>query len=131
MMYFSGLCFGSIFDNMYSWTGHLIEGHHSFQGYKDTVLFLDPKTNLWRLESYTYPHVYATLESEEYPLGTYTWTIYNDTCNEDGNATHVTMNFNACTNEEFNCKDGNCIPISGRCDGRIGCADKTDEIDCR
>ena len=109
-----------------------MHGHHSFQGYRDTVLYLDPDTNLWRLESYTYPHIYATLESEEYPLGTFTWTIYNDeACYADGNSTEVTLNFNACTDDEFNCRDGSCVPIAGRCDGRIDCPDRTDEIDCR
>ena len=108
-----------------------MHGHHSFQGYTDTVMYLDPESGLWRMESYTYPNIYATLVSDEYPLGTYTWTFHNDNCAGEANQTDITLNFNACTDEEFNCVDGSCIPIAERCNGRIDCPDKTDEIDCR
>jgi hypothetical protein len=38
---------------------------------------------------------------------------------------------NYCSpNDQFKCRNGTCIPISQRCDGRIDCADFTDETDC-
>ena len=40
------------------------------------------------------------------------------------------MSFNACNSSEFNCNDGNCVAMEERCDGRIDCTDKSDEIGC-
>ncbi|CAO2632210.1 Tmprss15 [Lemmus lemmus] len=35
-----------------------------------------------------------------------------------------------CQDEEFQCKDGTCIPMGNLCDGHIHCADGSDEEDC-
>ena len=110
-----GLCYESKFDSLYSWTGNLVNSHHSFNGFLDTLLRWDPETEIWRLELYSDPNVYAVTESQggEYPLGTFDWIVYNDPCYET-NETTVTLNFNACLRDEYNCKDGHCVDIIAR-----------------
>ena len=94
-------------------------------------MFWDPVNTEWRLELYDNKNIYATLKMFEYPLGTFTWTIHNDPCyglNET--AVEVPLSFNACDEDEFNCRDGICIYITQRCDGKTDCPDKSDEIYC-
>ena len=40
------------------------------------------------------------------------------------------MSFSACTETEFTCDDGMCVDMSERCNGRVNCLDKSDEIEC-
>jgi len=35
-----------------------------------------------------------------------------------------------CTNDEYRCWDGTCIPSSQHCDGVRNCSDDSDEVEC-
>ena len=41
------------------------------------------------------------------------------------------LTVDSCTDEEFECQDGNCIPYSSRCDEIFDCADLSDELNCK
>lgn len=42
----------------------------------------------------------------------------------------VTLGLSACYAWEYSCKDGTCIDLEQRCDLRVDCPDKSDEIGC-
>ena len=66
-------------------------------------------------------------------LGMNLWTVYNDSkeCNiNDGEAYTTTLSFSVCNDTQFACQDGNCVPMERRCDGKIDCYDKSDEMEC-
>ncbi len=102
----------------------MVNGRHSFRGYKDTILFYDRAVNEWRMELYSDPSVVATTSGPEYPFGTHTWRVVNESC-YDQEELEVQLNINACQDTEYNCVDGFCIDISQRCDGKVHCPDRT------
>lgn len=62
-----------------------------------------------------------SVPSESYPLGTRSWSIH-------GNKSLLT--FSACSENDFTCADGSCIPIESRCDLHVDCRDSSDEEKC-
>ena len=91
-----------------------------FKGYTETTLM--QTGNQWIVEINGNPDVYATIDSEDYPFGTQRWTVTGpDPC---GNGSRL-LNINACSDSEFNCDDGSCIPIEMRCNGLLDCPDKS------
>ncbi len=122
----AGLCSSSKFDTRFSWMWKLVAGRHSFRGFKDTVLQYDPVRDQWRMDLYSTNETYAVTNSTEYPFGLREWEIVGDSCFKKRHS-FLTINVNACEDSEFNCDDGNCVPISQRCDGKVQCPDKTGE----
>ncbi len=132
-----GLCRGSLLDTKYSWTRDVVDGFYTFRGYRDAVMQFSRERGLWRIALYSTDRTYATANATDYPFGRQEWTVVNDPCFGGGDRTGggggggevlVTLNLNACTDGEFNCADGQCIDMDGRCDGVLDCRDKTGQV---
>ena len=110
-----GLCRGTKFDQTYTWNDHPDpeSGFYSFNGYTDTSLFYVPANESWKLELHSDPSVFALLRTDMYPFGTNAWTVFKDEC---GTKEGVLLNFNACTEDEFNCAEGTCVNMTARHD---------------
>jgi hypothetical protein len=66
-----------------------------------------------------------------YPVGLQTWDLNQDNCPQEGVDSHkVVLNLSPGDADSFNCNDGTCISISGRCDLNIDCTDSSDEKNC-
>ncbi len=113
-------------DSKYSWTGELVNNFYILRGYTGSSLHYDQVDQIWRIdiangeENKTLASVNATF----YPYGERTWHIHNDPCYGTG-STKVTLNLNACADDEFNCVSGQCKPMAARCDGKLDCDDRT------
>ena len=101
------------------------------------------KSNAWELvewkslgnQSDGHSKLLATVKSTltNMALGTNLWTVYNDSkeCNKnDGEAYTTAITFSACNKTQFTCRDGNCVQMEQRCDGKIDCYDESDEMEC-
>ncbi len=129
-----GLCLGASFDTKYSWTRELVGNQYSFRGYQNTGFFFDADERVWRLELHGNGEdrrdgPYAVANVSDYPFGTHRWVVRNEPC-YDETELPVWINMNACSESEFNCADGQCVDIARRCDGKIDCRDRTDEVGC-
>ncbi len=43
----------------------------------------------------------------------------------------ITFLGSTCSKNEFICKDGTCVDLNDRCNGRFECPDQSDELDCQ
>lgn len=121
-----GFCETTSFDVKYSWTEEKTNNYYTFRGYQNTMMYFDADIEQWKLEIYSRPEVFATVNSTEYPFGTMQWHVYNDSCSEEEVSEEVVeLNVNTCTSGEFNCEDGTCVDMNLRCDGDVDCPDKT------
>ena len=95
---------------------------HIFKQYHDIRDIFPPKV-------YGKKSIYATTDAFEYPFGNRQWTLVGEDedclAQENTNASMLVLSLNACTQDEFNCADGQCVDISQRCDRRIDCDDKS------
>ena len=41
------------------------------------------------------------------------------------------LKLTGCSDEEFTCNSGTCVPLAARCNGRSDCLDETDEAKCK
>ncbi len=129
LFFLLGLCKGSLFDTKYSWTRDTAGDFYVFSGYKNAVLRYHPEESLWRIDLHSTDDTYAVANTTDYPLGQKEWTVHNDACFGDRTETVVTvLNLNSCNESEFNCADGQCVPMEGRCNGVLDCGDSTGQI---
>ena len=63
-------------------------------------------------------------------LGTHLWTIHNDSLCSNKESYTAYLTLTVCNSTEFTCRDGSCVPMEKRCDGRTECEDETDEDQC-
>ena len=62
---------------------------------------------------------------KDLPTGVTTWDIPDRICGDA--QTERTLFLNSCNHTQFACHDGDCVPISQRCDGENDCKDESDE----
>ena len=62
-------------------------------------------------------------------MGNHVWRMENDERCQKGSHT-ATLALTACTDEEFTCNDGLCLPLDLRCNGKPECKDNSDELEC-
>ncbi|ROT69697.1 hypothetical protein C7M84_012080 [Penaeus vannamei] len=86
---------------------------------KYTIKRGDPKGGaLWQLRD-VWRNVTVGSSHEPYPFGTKLW-----------GPRHIILTLTACSEGDFTCADGSCIPIESRCDLRVDCEDASDEEKC-
>ena len=77
----------------------------------------------WEIKDRSTQDVRLYLKDESYPIGRKKWT--DPLSNKS-----FLLSFDVCTNDEFNCENGRCIPMTERCNRKNECNDNSDEMDC-
>ena len=128
-----GLCKDTKLDTRYVWIENIIDGYYEFRGTIHSFIRFNDILGHWTVSSKKNPDTYAVLEKSQstYPLGRKIWTLHNDSCTEGEGETKVTLQVSICTEDQFTCNDGLCIPMDNRCNRRADCSDNSDEINCQ
>ena len=75
----------------------------------------------------------ATCESEltSFVLGNHDWKVTNDFGCYSGGTEVKRVSFSTCSLDQYTCNDGLCVDLVSRCNGKVDCEDKSDELECR
>ncbi|XP_047479834.1 glutamate-gated chloride channel subunit beta-like [Penaeus chinensis] len=124
-----GLCENLPYDHLYVQESHANTKPY-FRGY--SVSNISWHEGRWLAQhpdseiqlSYTPAHPY------EYPFGRRRWAVKEaEGCGrpEDGS---LALALTTCSQGNFTCDDGSCLPMEMKCDSQADCPDESDENDC-
>ena len=107
---------------------HPEQGKVVFRGYYQYEIAEEEEQ--WVLRNVITNTVIARMFFKEarWPMGRRNWTMESEVCERMG---VQVLQLSSCTNEEYTCKDGSCIPRLQRCDRRPDCHDESDEQECQ
>ena len=99
-----------------------------------TFFRYDEDLSLWKATHQDHNDFLATSTATKSSLllGRHEWTVYNDSksCSLETSYTTV-LKLTGCSEEQFTCDDGSCVPMMDRCNGKRDCSDETDEAECK
>lgn len=84
------------------------------------------RNNSWIVES-TEHTTKLTTSGVSLPIGRRVWRWNTKV---PGKSEELLLTFTVCRTSEFSCENGECIPITQRCDDVVDCKDATDEKEC-
>ena len=110
------------YDKIYYWTRATNQGKFIFEGIKNNKIYQN-SFGTWILTDIKTGQALLQLEDKHYPMGRFEWIKIQD------NQT-VMLSFDACKDDQFNCKNGKCISLTQRCNEKKDCSDNSDEEEC-
>ena len=130
-----GLCSLSKFDTEYTYTIGP-EGKPLYMGYYTSTIFYSTEKQswLWVTSNDNESIAVSTSSEESLLIGTHKIDfsgVKKDKCSSDKGQESVVLKLTTCSDEQFSCKDGQCIHMEQRCDQAANCRDKSDEVNCR
>ena len=137
---FRGLCGKSRFRDYYTPNNNddeIQKGLLGYTGFHNVGIRYNSTSFEWNLfmydyEPYTYTWATSKASQETGALGLHKWLFFNESSSCTDEFTFSTeLSFTSCNDEQFNCNDGQCIPMENKCDGRTHCRDRSDEIGCK
>ena len=128
----SGMCDRSAFDTYY----HIENDENglvTYKGFDSSVIRYDSKQNMWILTIEHKADIVASCDSEltSFVLGNHDWKVTNDLGCYSGGTEVKRLSFSTCSLDQYTCNDASCVDLVSRCDGKVDCEDKSDELDCR
>lgn len=96
-------------------------GELEFRGFSGNVILKDGGKWQWQNTDNITLAKLLDLPSQTYPMGRRLWEYQGQ---------EQLLVLTACTESQFTCDDGSCVPIDQRCDYKYDCGDLSDENEC-
>ena len=115
------------FDTLYTISTTQMERmDFTLNGYSKSFIAAQKNASTWEMKMPSDANDYAIMNGTVPPFGTHEYLL-----SENLGGGQIALHINACNDrQEFNCKDGSCIPIEERCDSVFDCVDRSDEDGC-
>lgn len=122
---------------MQQWQMYTIEMHPSWALIIFFYFFLNFSVGIpsrWRCD-YDYGNIFSNIFSSHHQwlIGNFVWfkndsLFYSSDCSDKSDEVNCTMR--NCSESEFRCSNGRCIPGRMQCNGEFNCIDFSDEDNC-
>ena len=115
------------FDEKYTLPiSQMMNGNFNIIGFISSRIDYDNDTETWTLKLASDSNKHAITHGKSLPFGTKQYVM-----SQSLGGGNILLHLNACNDrEQFNCRDGSCIPIENRCNSEYDCQDGDDESDC-
>ena len=105
-----GCCVKEELDLSYHLTNGIRQERYVMRGMVSTELVWNMETLSWNFVNLRSKKVIAyTNDTDDYPLGTHKWTFTDGRCQDNNIVNYRSMNLHSCGDNQFTCKDGQCI----------------------
>ncbi|KAG7176300.1 Gamma-aminobutyric acid receptor subunit beta-like 8 [Homarus americanus] len=125
-----GLCFDNEHQQRFRVTGYM-NGRPMYRGFYYLLIYW-ANNNTWYLtnaRTNTTIASYSFSIAKHYPLGRLDWLLHTTICDlPEGDK--IELSLSACPDDQYMCRDGECIASNRRCDLRTNCVDESDEENC-
>ena len=101
-----------------------------FRGVSKSNIFFNATLSKWILQSLINPDLYLESQHNKLPIGTTHWKKTGALSKSDDHGSVIPLTFSFCYPDKFTCNSGHCKPLTDRCNIKLNCKDKSDEINC-
>ena len=104
----------------------------SWRGFYKTEISWNTAEEFWQITRIGTKKIVALYnDTKEFPIGRRDWIFLDNNCAQLSKEKKLSLMLSKCSKDEFPCSEGNCIPLTKKCDFARECSDGYDEIHCK
>ncbi|XP_047739474.1 uncharacterized protein LOC125178830 [Hyalella azteca] len=126
-----GLCFASAEESIFELSGYVNKEAYFF-GYCGWIIHRMEANHEWLIYDAVLGQSVALVQvsnKKKFPIGRNKWVLLRNQCGFV-KGTSILLSLSSCSDDEFSCDSGQCLPFKFACNGVSDCRDGSDEFSC-